>query len=273
MENTKDIIEIKNLVKNYGKLKAVDGISFSVKEGEFFGFLGPNGAGKTTTMKIICTLLSLTSGQVLVNGFDVTKNPAGVRGSIGVVFQEQSLDENLTAWENLKFHSILYDVPTKEQNPRMEEVLNTVGLLGRKDDLVKTFSGGMKRRLEIARGLIHRPRVLFLDEPTTGLDPQTRRHIWDYIHELRKKEKITIFLTTHYMDEAEMADRVGVVDNGKLIALDTVANLKMKAGGSHLTLDDVFLALTGWQIREEVATGKDKMKQESQRRQILNKKH
>lgn len=274
MANAKEIIQVKNLVKDYGKLRAVDGLSFSVKEGEFFGFLGPNGAGKTTTMRIICALLAPTSGEVIINGYDAVKNPDGVRRSIGMVFQEESLDENLTAWENLKFHCILYNVPVNQQRPRMAEILETVGLVGRKDDLVKNFSGGMKRRLEIARGLLHRPRILFLDEPTTGLDPQTRRRIWNYIQDLRIKESITVFLTTHYMDEAELVDRVGIIDNGKIIALDTVANLKKQVGGesNHLSLDDVFLALTGWQIREEVASGKEKIRQESHRRRVLSKK-
>jgi len=275
MEDKKEIIQVKNLVRNFGKTKAVDGISFSVKEGEFFGFLGPNGAGKTTTMRVICTLLAPTSGEVKINGYDVVKNPDGVRRSIGMVFQEESLDEKLTAWENLKFHAILYNVPANQHFDRMNEVLKMAGLLSRKDDLVGTFSGGMKRRLEIARGLLHRPRILFLDEPTMGLDPQTRRHIWDYIQNLRVKESITVFLTTHYMDEAELVDRVGIIDNGKIIALDTVANLKKQVGGSsnHLSLDDVFLALTGWQIREEAASDKDKIKQESRQRKILNNNH
>lgn len=274
MENIKEIIQVKNLVRNYGKLKAVDGISFSVKEGEFFGFLGPNGAGKTTTMKILSTLLAPTSGEVKINGYDVVKNPDGVRRSIGMVFQEASLDENLTAWENLDFHSVLYNVPDVQKKSRIIEVLEMAGLMSRKDDLVNTFSGGMKRRLEIARGLLHRPRILFLDEPTMGLDPQTRRHIWKYIQDLRIKESITVFLTTHYMDEAELVDRVGVIDNGKIIALDTVANLKKQVGGeaNHLTLDDVFLALTGWQIREEVASSKDKMREENHRWKSINKK-
>ncbi|MDP3052365.1 MAG: ATP-binding cassette domain-containing protein [bacterium] len=275
MINNKEIIQVKNLVRNFGKIKAVDGISFSVKEGEFFGFLGPNGAGKTTTMRIICTLLAPTSGQVKINGYDVVKNPDGVRRSIGMVFQEESLDEKLTAWENLKFHAILYDIPSSQQSSRIIEVLEMAGLVGRKDDLVNTFSGGMKRRLEIARGLLHRPRVLFLDEPTMGLDPQTRRHIWDYIQDLRIKESITVFLTTHYMDEAELVDRVGIIDNGKIIALDTVANLKKQVGGvsNHLTLDDVFLALTGWQIREEAASDKDRMGRENRQRKSLNNNH
>jgi ABC-2 type transport system ATP-binding protein len=275
MADAKDIIQVKNLVKNYGKLKAVKGISFSVKEKEFFGFLGPNGAGKTTTIKIISTLLAPTSGEVKVNGYDVIKNPDEVRRSIGMVFQEASLDESLTAWENLDFHAVLYNVPSIQRESRIIEVLEMAELMGRRNDLVNTFSGGMKRRLEIARGLLHRPRILFLDEPTIGLDPQTRRHIWAYIQDLRKKEAITVFLTTHYMDEAEMADRVGVIDNGEIIALDTVANLKKEVGGksNHLTLDDVFLALTGWQIREEVASNKDRMREENHRWKILNKKH
>ena len=274
MADAKEIIQVKNLVRNYGNLKAVNGISFSVKEGEFFGFLGPNGAGKTTTMKIICTLLAPTSGEVKINGYDVVGDPDGVRRSIGMVFQEASLDENLTAWENLDFHAVLYNVPDIQKESRIIEVLEMAGLMARKNDLVSTFSGGMKRRLEIARGLLHRPRILFLDEPTMGLDPQTRRHIWAYIQDLRKRESITVFLTTHYMDEAELVDRVGVIDNGKIIALDTVANLKKQVGGksNNLTLDDVFLALTGWQIREEVASNKDRMREENHRWKILNKK-
>lgn len=252
METNQEIIQVKNLVRNFKDLSVVKGISFTVKKGEFFGFLGPNGAGKTTTMRILCSLLSPTSGQVIINNYDVVKNPAGVRKSLGMVFQEESLDESLTAWENLKFHCVLYDIHSKEQNTRMSEVLEAVGLTARKDDFVENFSGGMKRRLEIGRSLLHRPKILFLDEPTIGLDPQTRRHIWNYIQELRVKEGITVFLTTHYMDEAELADRVGVIDNGKIIALDTVNNLKTKVGGNHrlISLDDVFLTLTGWQIRE-----------------------
>ncbi len=231
-----EIIRVENLVKKFGDITAVNGVSFTVKEGEIFGFLGPNGAGKTTTISILCTLLAPTSGRAWVNGHDVIKEPDAVRRSIGLVFQDPSLDERLTARENLEFHAILYDIPADVRRRRMEEVLRMVELYDRKDDLVRTFSGGMKRRLEIARGLMHYPRILFLDEPTLGLDPQTRRRIWDYILELRRRENITIFLTTHYMDEAENADRIAIIDYGRVVALDTPDGLKKMVGGDVITL-------------------------------------
>jgi ABC-2 type transport system ATP-binding protein len=321
------IIEVNNLVRKFGDLVAVNDVSFTVEEGEIFGFLGPNGAGKTTTINILCTLLRPTSGQARVNGYDVTTQQAEVRRSIGLVFQDPSLDDRLTAEENLRFHAVLYNVPVEVQRRRMDEVLKMVELYDRRHEVIKTFSGGMKRRLEIARGLMHYPRILFLDEPTLGLDPQTRNYIWNYILELRNREGITIFLTTHYMDEAEHADRIAIIDYGAIVALDTPENLKSMVGGDIVTvktaddeaaapllaeqfgldvrrhrngqglyfevdggaefiprlvanapvpiqsvslrrptLDDVFLKLTGRQIREEEASAKDRMRERARRR-------
>jgi len=226
------MIELKNLTKRFDSFIAVDSISFEVKEGEIFGFLGPNGAGKTTTISMLATLLTPTAGTAKINGFDVIKNKDGIRKSIGIVFQDPSLDEELTAYENLAFHAVMYDMSRETRDQRISELLSLVDLEKRKNDLVKTFSGGMKRRLEIARGLMHHPKVLFLDEPTIGLDPQTRSHIWKYVKKLNKEEKITIILTTHYMDEAEkLADRIAIIDHGKIIAIDTSENLKDMLGG------------------------------------------
>jgi len=205
---------------------AVDNISFQVEEGEIFGFLGPNGAGKTTTINMLCTLLKPTSGEAYINGYNIVSQEQKVRQSIGIIFQDPSLDERLTAWENLKFHSLIYGIRKELISERAQEVLSLVGLSEWKNEIVRKFSGGMKRRLEIARGFLHYPKVLFLDEPTLGLDPQTRRHVWDYIHQLRKKERITIFLTTHYLEEAENCDRIAVIDFGRIIALDTPLGLK-----------------------------------------------
>jgi len=230
------IIEVKNLTRKFGDLIAVDNVSFTVEEGEIFGFLGPNGAGKTTTINVLCTLLKPSSGEAWLNGYHVVRDQAKVRSSIGLVFQEPSLDDQLTAEENLNFHAILYNVPAGARAKRMEEVLRMVELYDRRKDSIKTFSGGMKRRLEIARGLMHYPRVLFLDEPTLGLDPQTRNLIWDYILQLREQEGITIFLTTHYMDEAEHADRIAIIDYGKIVALDTPDNLRGVVGGDIITV-------------------------------------
>jgi len=230
------IIQVENLVKKYGNLTAVNDISFTVNEGESFGLLGPNGAGKTTLINILCTLSKPTSGRALINGFDVNHQRNQVRQSIGLVFQDPSLDDRLTALENLEFHSRVYNIPRAVRKERMEQVLNMVELWERRRDVVKTFSGGMKRRLELARGLLHYPRVLFLDEPTLGLDPQTRHRLWDFILELRKKEGTTVFLTTHYMDEAEYASRIAVIDYGKLVALDTPHGLKGMVGGDIITL-------------------------------------
>jgi len=248
-------IEVKNLIKNFGAVKAVDDISFEIKDAEIFGFLGPNGAGKTTTINILCTLLKPTSGEVVVNGFNVEKFPGRVRGSIGIIFQDPSLDERLTAYENLNFHGMIYHMPGKVRHQRIAEVMELVGLYAKKDNIVKTFSGGMKRRLEIARGLMHRPKILFLDEPTIGLDPQTREHIWDYVLKLCREEKTTIFLTTHYMDEAKICDRVGIIDYGKIIVLDTPERLKNSLGTD--SLNEVFLRLTGRDIRNEESSARE----------------
>jgi ABC-2 type transport system ATP-binding protein len=230
------IVEVKELVKNFGNLAAVDKVSFDVNRGEIFGFLGPNGAGKTTTISMLCTLLRPTAGTALVNGFDVIEQKNEVRESIGLVFQDPSLDDRLTARENLEFHAVVYHVPRSVREERIKEVLDMVSLWDRAEDWVETFSGGMKRRLEIARGLLHYPKVLFLDEPTIGLDPQTRNYIWEYIEDLKKREGITIFLTTHYMEEAEHCDRIGIIDLGKIIALDSPENLKSRVGGDIIKL-------------------------------------
>jgi ABC-2 type transport system ATP-binding protein len=313
------MIKVEDLAKNYNGLWAVDGISFEVNEGEIFGFLGPNGAGKTTTIRMLCTLLQPSRGQAWISGFDVRMGAKQVRRSIGIIFQDPSLDDRLTAYENLKFHAIIYKVPRKERSARIDQVLEMAELTDRRNSLVRYFSGGMKRRLEIARGLLHEPKVLFLDEPTLGLDPQTRNRIWDYLHMLRSTKNITLFLTTHYMDEAENCDRIAVIDYGKIIALDTPDNLKRMVKGDVITvrtenddlaqkelnekyrvtvqrdssglhfemengdefvpklvkhaeipitavsvrrptLDDVFLKLTGREIRSEIASDKDQLR-------------
>lgn len=230
-------IEVESLTKLYGKLRAVDDVSFQVKKGEVFGFLGPNGAGKTTTINALCTLLKPTSGRATVGGFDVVKQSRDVQRCIGLVFQDSTVDEYLTAEQNLRFHGYAYGVPKKIIEERITELMALVELSDRRKSKVATYSGGMKRRLELARGLLHHPRILFLDEPTLGLDPQTRRHIWDYVLELRKEEELTIFLTTHYMDEAEHCDRIAVIDRGKIIALDTPDKLKDDLGGDLVTLE------------------------------------
>ena len=231
-----NIIEVKNLARQFNGLTAVDHISFEVKKGEIFGFLGPNGAGKSTTINMLSTLLIPTEGDAAINSFDVLTRRDDVRKSIGLVFQDPSLDDRLTAEENLRFHAKLYGVPKEEYKKRMEEVLRLVDLWDRKENIIKTFSGGMKRRLEIARGLIHYPQVLFLDEPTLGLDPQTRAHLWEYILRLKKERAMTIFMTTHYMNEAENCDRIAVIDHGKIVALDTPANLKKQVGGDIIKM-------------------------------------
>jgi len=231
-----DVIEANNIVKRFGELEAVRGVSFSVKEGEIFGFLGPNGAGKTTTINILCTLLKPTDGQAKVNGHDVIKERSQVRQSIGLVFQEPALDDYLTAEQNLRFHGYAYGVPRNVLEPRLKELLEMMELWDRRKGKINTYSGGMKRRLEIARGLLHHPRVLFLDEPTLDLDPQTRRRIWDYIHDLRKRENLAIFMTTHYMDEAENCDRIAIMDYGRTVALDTLEKLKDGVGGDVISI-------------------------------------
>jgi ABC-2 type transport system ATP-binding protein len=231
-----NVIEAEELSRKFGQLVAVDKVSFEVKEGDIFGSLGPNGAGTPTTINMLCTLLKPTEGRATVNGYDVVKQHAEVRRSIGLVFQEPTLDEYLTAEQNLRFHAYAYKVPREEREGRINELLELVELSDRRKSKVSTFSGGMKRRLEMARGLLHSPQLLFLDEPTLGLDPQNRRHIWDYIQNLRKKNNLTIFLTTHYMDEAENCNRITIIDHGRIVALDTPDKLKDSLGGDVVTL-------------------------------------
>ena len=229
-------VEVDGLVKRFGEFAAVDDISFAVEPGELFGFLGPNGAGKTTTISILCTLLRPSGGRASVAGFDVERQPGAVRSSIGLVFQEITLDDYLTGAENLKFHAVLYGCPPGQVRNRAAPLLEMVGLTDRADQQVRFYSGGMKRRLEIARGLLHAPRVLFLDEPTIGLDPQTRVHIWDYVDTLRERESTTMFLTTHYMDEAERCDRIAIIDQGRIVAIDTPDALKASIGDDVVTV-------------------------------------
>ena len=240
MSEPQAAVTVRGLVKRYKSVEAVRGIDLDVVPGETFGFLGPNGAGKSTTIKILCTLVDATAGSAAVAGFDVARERDQVRRHIGLVFQEPTLDAYLTAEQNLKFHGELYGVDRATAATRRQEVLTMVGLWERRGDLVQTFSGGMRRRLEIARGLLHSPRVLFLDEPTIGLDPQTRASIWEYIAELHRREQITVFVTTHYMDEAEHCDRIAIVDQGRIVALDTPAALKSGIGKDRvqITCDD-----------------------------------
>ncbi len=230
------VIEAEQLVKRYGQIEAVRGIDLAVGEGELFGFLGPNGAGKSTTINIFCTLVRPTSGRAAVAGHDVSREPDAVRRSIGLVFQDPSLDDQLTARENLRFHGFIYGLGGRLLDERIRQALATVELEERASSPVRTFSGGMKRRLEIARGLVHRPRVLFLDEPTIGLDPQTRNRIWSYLGEVRRQEGITVFMTTHYMEEAEFCDRIAIIDRGQIVALGTPGELKAMVGGDVVTV-------------------------------------
>jgi len=230
-------VDVRDLTKYYGDLAAVDRINFSVPQGEIFAFLGPNGAGKSTTIKMLCTLAHPTSGRAIVAGLDVATQAKSVRRQIGLVFQEQTLDDQLTAEENLRFHAVLYCVPHGEVDTRIARVLDLVALSDRRRDLVSTYSGGMARRLEIARGMLHTPKVLFLDEPTVGLDPQTRALIWEDIQRLRNEEGVTVFLTTHYMDEAEYADRIAIIDHGSIVALDTPDALKACVGTDTVSLE------------------------------------
>lgn len=256
-------VEVQNLEKKFGDFTAVDHISFSVAKGEIFAFLGPNGAGKSTTIKMLTTLLSPTGGQMLLDGHDPIKDQDATRKSFGIVFQDPSLDEELTALENMEFHGVLYKVPRQMRQERIKELLEIVDLWDRRNDLVKTFSGGMRRRLEIARGLLHHPSIFFLDEPTLGLDPQTRNQMWQYIKKLNHDEGITIFFTTHYMEEAErVAQRIAVIDHGKIIAQGTPKELRDQTKTS--SLEDAFLALTGRAIREEEASGAEHMRMRRQ---------
>ena len=229
-------IEVNLLTRDFKGFVAVDHISFQVPEGEIFGFLGPNGAGKTTTISILCTLLRPSDGRATVAGFDVVREHNQVRKSLGIIFQDPSLDDQLTGRENLEFHGMIYKVPRKELPGRIAESLRWMELEDRGNDLIRNFSGGMKRRLEIARGMLHQPQVLFLDEPTLGLDPQTRNRIWEYLLKLRDEHKITLFMTTHYMDEAEYCDRIAIIDLGKIVALGTPDELKAGVGGDILDL-------------------------------------
>jgi ABC-2 type transport system ATP-binding protein len=316
---TEAVIEARGLVKRYGELEAVRGIDLEVNAGEIFGFLGPNGAGKSTTISMLCTLLQPTAGTARVAGIDVVRDPARVRQRIGLVFQDPSLDDQLTGRENLDFHAFIYNVPAGQRARRIEKMLALMELTERAGSPVRTYSGGMKRRLEIARGMLHQPQVLFLDEPTLGLDPQTRRSIWTHLNELRSRTDITIFMTTHYMDEAEYCDRIAIIDRGQIVALGSPDQLKALVGGDVVSmttpeadaaaeeiqrllkitpirndgtlrmevrdgrkfvprlvreltvpvdtislrrpsLDDVFLKLTGHAIRDEEASGSERMR-------------
>jgi ABC-2 type transport system ATP-binding protein len=253
------IIEVKNLVKKFDDFIAVDGISFSVEKGDIFAFLGPNGAGKTTTIRMLTTMLKPTSGEILLNGFNPVKDSNGARHSFGIVFQDPSLDDELTAFENMEFHGVLYGVSKSLRRERTQQLLRIVELEDRKNEQVKNFSGGMKRRLEIARGLLHHPKILFLDEPTIGLDPQTRNHIWSYIKSLNKEEGITVFFTTHYMEEADRAaKRIAIIDHGKIVAQGTSEELKKQTDST--LLEDAFIKITGKDIREEKVSNLDKMR-------------
>jgi len=256
------IIEIKNLTKKYKDFIAVDDITFDVKKGEIFAFLGPNGAGKTTTIKMLTTLANPTFGTILINGYDPIKQQEETRASFGIVFQDPSLDDELTAYENLDFHGMLYKIKLKDRKERIKQLLTFVELWDRRKDLVKHFSGGMKRRLEIARGFLHHPKVLFLDEPTIGLDPQTRNHIWEYLKKMNKEEGTTVFLTTHYMEEADkVSDKIAIIDHGKIVAQGTSQELKSQTNTN--TLEEAFLALTGKELREEKPGAVDNMRQRS----------
>ncbi|MFH2019511.1 MAG: ATP-binding cassette domain-containing protein [bacterium] len=254
------IIKVTNLTKKFKKFTAVDNISFSVNKGEIFAFLGPNGAGKSTTIKMLTTLLTPTSGEISLNSYNVKEDKDAVRQSLGIVFQDPSLDDDLTALENMQLHAALYSIDKSKRSKRIQTMMEFVELWDRRKSLVKTFSGGMKRRLEIARGLLHHPKILFLDEPSLGLDPQTRNHLWNYIVRTNKEEGMTVFMTTHYMEEAEkIANRIAVIDHGKIIALGTAKELEKQTRQSNL--EDAYLELTGHAIREEDATGIDKMRQ------------
>ena len=256
------IIRVQHVVKSFGAVMAVNDVSFDVRPGEIFAFLGPNGAGKTTTIKMLTTLLRPTAGSLELDGLNPITHQTEVRRRFGVVFQDPSLDSDLTAWENLDIHGVLYHVPRRVRRERSELLLRLFELWDRRDDLVKTFSGGMKRRLEIARGLLHTPKVLFLDEPTLGLDPQSRNQMWTHVRNLRDSEGVTVFLTTHYMDEADrVADRIAVIDHGRIVAIGSSAEPKQQTGTD--SLEAAFLKLTGTSIRDESATAADQMRQVS----------
>jgi len=246
------MIEVENLVKSFGEIQAVRDISFNVDQGEIFAFLGPNGAGKTTTIKMLTTLLRPTSGRISIDGMDPATHQNEVRRRFGIVFQDPSTDDELTAWENMDLHGALYGVPRRVRAERTERLLKLFELWERRDDPLKQFSGGMKRRLEIARGLLHTPKIIFLDEPTLGLDPQTRNQLWSHVKKLNDEERVTVFLTTHYMEEAErVARRIAIIDHGRIVAQGGPAELKAQTNAE--TLEQAFLALTGSTIRDEGA--------------------
>jgi ABC-2 type transport system ATP-binding protein len=249
------IIDVRDLTKRFGPIEAVRGVTFSVAAGEIFGFLGPNGAGKTTTIKMLATLLRPTSGRAALAGYDVVARPGDVRRSMGIVFQDPSLDNRLTAEQNLRFHAMLYGVPPAEVEPRLAAVLEMVELGARRRALVATYSGGMKRRLEIARGLLHKPRVLFLDEPTLGLDLQTRNRIWEYVVDLRRREGVTVFMTTHYIEESEHCDRIAIIDGGRIVALDTPDALRRQVGGDVITITSTDAAALAREIEARFGAG------------------
>ncbi len=254
------MIRVENLVKTFGAVTAVGGITFDVRAGEIFAFLGPNGAGKTTTIQMLTTLLRPTSGSIAIDGIDPAARPLEVRRSFGIVFQDPSLDHELTAYENMDLHGVLYHVPRQRRHERIQSLLTLFELWERRNARVKTFSGGMKRRLEIARGFLHTPKILFLDEPTLGLDPQSRNQLWTHVRHLNETEAVTVFLTTHYMDEAErVAQRIAIIDHGKIVAQGSVAELKQQTGRD--SLEGAFLALTGTTIRDESANAADQMRQ------------
>src|SRR5580698_10297223 len=254
------MIQVRNLVKTFGAFTAVKDVSFDVAEGEIFAFLGPNGAGKTTTIKMLTTLLKPSSGQIQLDGLNPQTHQNQARQSFGIVFQDPSLDGDLTAWENMEIHGVLYHVPNKVRRQRSEELLKLFELWDRRDDQVKKFSGGMKRRLEIARGFLHTPKILFLDEPTLGLDPQSRNQLWTHVKYLNQNEGVTVFLTTHYMDEADrVANRIAVIDHGKIVAMGSSAELKAQT--EKESLEDAFLVLTGAGIRDEAAGSAEQMRQ------------
>jgi len=253
------MIRVQNLTKTFGEFTAVRDISFEIAAGEIVAFLGPNGAGKTTTIKMLTTLLKPTSGTIELNGLNPERRPNEVRKLFGIVFQDPSLDDELTAQENMEMHGALYKVPRQVRAERTEKLLNLFELWDRRNEYVKRFSGGMRRRLEIARGLLHTPRILFLDEPTLGLDPQTRNQLWQQVRKLNEDERVTVFLTTHYMEEAErVAQRVAIIDHGRIVAQGSPQELKQQTGAE--TLEQAFLKLTGSTIREEEASPTDRLR-------------
>ena len=254
------MIHVQNLAKSFGNFKAVDDVSFQVQQGEIFAFLGPNGAGKTTTIKMLTTLLKPDAGTLTIDGLDPSRHQSQVRQRFGIVFQDPSLDSELSAYENMDLHGVLYHVPRRTRHERIERLLKLFELWDRRDTAVKKFSGGMKRRLEIARGFLHTPKILFLDEPTLGLDPQSRNQLWNHVKHLNATEGVTVFLTTHYMDEADrVAQRIAVIDHGKIVAQGSSAELKQQTNTE--SLEAAFLALTGSSIRDEGANAADQLRQ------------